>query len=252
MIVRPDRGRLLVVRQTDHMALSGRLAAAWGNDRFPRPEPFDPLIVAAAEHDAGWAEWEAAPKVDPATRRPYQFTDMPVEEHLAFYQRGVNAVASKDVCAGLLVNLHCQGLYNQRFGWAPELTMRRLAPEQELAIRHALAALQAQERDLGRKVRIGLPVLWEQYDLLQVFDLLSLILCMPPVRERRIGPVTVRPVDDAVVTVDPWPFREAELLAEVLARRIADRDYDSDRDLQQELAAAEAVTLRYGVKPAER
>src|SRR3954453_21605891 len=138
MIVRPFQGRRLCVRQTDHMALSGRLAEAWGNDRFARPEPFGPLAVAAAEHDAGWADWEAAPRVDPATRRPYQFTDMPVEEHLAFYQRGVNAVAATDDHAGLLVNLHCQGLYNQRFGWAPEMTMRRLAPDQEAAVRRAI------------------------------------------------------------------------------------------------------------------
>src|SRR5687768_15716681 len=106
MIVRPSNGRLLVVRQTDHMVVSGRLADAWGNDRFTRPEPFDPLAVAAAEHDVGWADWEAAPKVDPATKRPYQFTDMPVEEHLAFYQRGVSTVAANDAHAGLLVNLH--------------------------------------------------------------------------------------------------------------------------------------------------
>ena len=63
MIVRPFRGRLLIVRQTDHMALSGQLADAWGNDHFARPEPFAPLAVAAAEHDAGWAGWEAAPRL---------------------------------------------------------------------------------------------------------------------------------------------------------------------------------------------
>ena len=252
MIVRPDRGRLLLVRQTDHMALSGRLAEAWGNDRFARPEPFGPLIVAAAEHDAGWADWEAAPRVDPATWRPYQFTDLPVEEHLAFYQHGVNAVAAKDVHAGLLVNLHCQGLYNQRFGSAPEMTMSQHTPEQEAAIRRAIVALQAQERELGRRVQIELPVLWEQYDLLQNFDLLSLALCMPPVRERRIGSLTLRPAGDGAVTIDPWPFRQAEIVAELPARRIADRDYSDDKDLRQELAAAEAVTLRYGLKPAGR
>jgi hypothetical protein len=249
MILRTLGGRLLVVRQTDHMALSGELAAAWGNDRFARPEPFGPLVTAAAEHDAGWADWEAAPTVDPATRRPYQFTDLPVAEHLAFYQRGVNAVAARDAHAGLLVNLHCQGLYNQRFGWAPEMTMRRLAPDQEAAVRRAIAALQAQERDLGRRVRIDVPALWEQYDLLQVYDLLSLILCMPPVRERIVGPLTVQPGGEEAVIVDPWPFRDATLTVRVAGRLIADRDYADDDDLQRELAEAEAATLRYNIKP---
>jgi hypothetical protein len=249
MIVRPFHGRLLVVRQTDHMALSGQLAAAWGNDRFPRPEPFAPLVVATAEHDAGWAEWEAAPKADPATRRPFQFTDLPVEEHLAFYQRGVNDVAAKDAHAGLLVNLHCQGLYNQRFGSAPEMTMRRFGPAQEAAIRQAIAALQRQERELGRQVRIDLPTLWEQYDLLQVFDLFSLMLCTPPVTERRTGPVTLRPAGADEVTIEPWPFREPAVPVSVPGRLIADCDYGDDDELRRELAGAEGVTLGYTFRP---
>jgi hypothetical protein len=259
MIVRPFEGGLLTVRQTHHMVLSGRLAEAWGNDRFPRPEPFGPLVVAAAEHDAGWADWEAAPRIDPATKRPCQFTDMPVEEHLAFYRRGVNEVAAKDDHAGLLVNLHCQGLYNQRFGWAPEMTMRRLAPEQEAAVRRAVAALQAQERDLGRRVRLDLPTLWAQYDLLQAFDLLSLYLCMPPVTGREVGPVpsadgpvrlAVRPAGGEEVVVAPWPFRESAVAVGVPGRLIADRDYAGDDDLRRALAAAESVTLRYTLRPA--
>ena len=150
MIVREYQGKLLLVRQTDHMTLSGQLAEVWGNDRFARPVPFGPLVVAAAEHDAGWAAWESAPKVDPATRRPYQFTDLPVEEHLALYREGVNAVAARGAHAGLLVNLHCQGLYNQRFGTTPEMTMRRLAPEQADAVRRALAARTAPGGRSGR------------------------------------------------------------------------------------------------------
>jgi hypothetical protein len=250
---------LLAVRQTDHMAVSGQLAAAWGNDQFGRPVPFGPLVVAAAEHDAGWADWEAAPRIDPATKRPCQFTDMPVEEHLAFYQRGVNEVAARDDHAGLLVNLHCQGLYNQRFGWAPEMTMRRLAAEQEAAVRRAVAALQAQERELGRRVRLDLPTLWAQYDLLQALDLLSLFLCMPPMTERQVGPVpaddgpvrlAVRPAGGEDVTVDPWPFREAAVAVGVPGRLVPDRDYAGDDDLRRALAAAESVTLRYALRPA--
>jgi hypothetical protein len=250
MILRPFRGGLLAVRQTDHMALSGDLAAAWGNETFTRPEPYGPLIIAAAEHDTGWGGWEAAPQVDPFTRRPYQFTDLPVEEHLAFYQRGVNEVAARDAHAGLLVNLHCQGLYNQRFGWAPEMTMRRLAPELEAAVRRAVAALQARERELGKQVSVPVPTLWAQYDLLQVFDVLSLVLCMPPVTERAIGPVTVRPAGAYAVTVRPWPFPETAVTVGVPGRLIGDRDYVNDDDLRRELAGGENTDLRYEMKPA--
>jgi hypothetical protein len=251
MIVRPFDGRLLLVRQTDHMTLSGRLAEAWGNERFSRPEPYDPLVQAAAEHDIGWAQWEAAPKINPATRRPYNFGDLPVDEHLAFYRSGVDQVVESDLHAGLLVNLHCQGLYNSRFGSAPDLTMRNLSIEQDAAIRRTLAGLQAQERVLGRQVTINLPVLWAQYEMLQVFDVVSLVLCMPPFKPLTIGPLTLRPVGENGVAVDPWPFRDSTLTLGVPGRLIADRDYADDDDLRQELARGETANLRYSLKPSK-
>jgi hypothetical protein len=259
MIVRAFGGKLLLVRQTDHMVLSGQLAEAWGNDRFARPEPFAPLVRAAYEHDAGWADWEASPKVDPHTRLPYQFSDMPVEEHLAFYRRGVDAVAAKDAHAGLLVNLHCQGFHNQRFGTAPDLVMRQLPPAQEVALRHALAGLQAQQRTLGLQVGVEEPTLWTQYELLQIYDRLSLYLCMPPQKEAGLGPVPVgvggervalklRPGGGDNVVVTPWPFREPSLVVGVEGRLVPYREYAGDEDFRQELAKAEATILTYSLK----
>lgn len=259
MIVRPFRGRLLVVRQTDHMTVSGRLADAWGNDRFARPEPFGPLALAAAEHDVGWAEWEATPKVDPATRRPYQFTDMPVEEHLNFYQRGVSAVAAKDAHAGLLVNLHCQGFHNQRFGTTPDMPSRQLPHVEAAALRKALVGLQSQQRTLGRRVRVDSATLWTQYELLQIVDRLSLYLCMPLLQETTMGPVpdggataylNLSPsADGSTVAIGPWPFRETAVMTEVVGRLVSDRDYADDDDLRRELAGAEPITLRCELRP---
>jgi hypothetical protein len=249
MIVRPFRGRLLLIRQTDHMALSGRLAEAFGNERFPRPEPYGPLIMAAAEHDLGWAEWEAAPTIDPGTRRPYNFGDLPVEEHLALYRRGVNQVAAKDDHAGLLVNLHCQGLYNLRFGSAPDLTMRNLSIEQDAAIRRTLAGLQRQERELGRQVPIQLSVLWAQYEWLQVFDVLSLVLCMPPLKPVTVGPLSLRSDGADAAAVHPWPFRDPSLPVAVPGRLVADRDYADNEDFRRAYAGAEPVELCYILKP---
>ena len=86
MIVRPFRGRLLVVRQTDHMVVSGRLADAWGNDRFVRPEPFGPLALAAAQHDVGWADWDRAPQLNPDTGLPQSFTEVDQDTRMAIWE----------------------------------------------------------------------------------------------------------------------------------------------------------------------
>ena len=93
MIVRQDGDRLILILQTDHAAISGWLAEHWGNDAFDRPDPFDSVVYAAARHDDGWIPWEKAPKVDPETRLPYQFTDLPIDEHWGFYSTGLAELA---------------------------------------------------------------------------------------------------------------------------------------------------------------
>src|SRR5437660_2960665 len=229
MIVTAAGGQLLLVRQTDHQVLAGQLAEAWGNDHFARPQPFAPLVRAAYEHDNGWHAWEQAPKVDPATRRPYQFTDVPLDEHLAFYRQGIDELAARDAHAGLLVNLHCQGFHNQRFGTMPEAVLKPAPAGTESALRSALAALQAQERVLAERVPLELPTLWAQYKLLQVYDRLSLYLCMPPVKPATLravpaGPdgstveLMLNPDGEGVVTVSPYPFAEEPLRVGVPGR----------------------------------
>jgi Protein of unknown function (DUF3891) len=251
MIVTAADGHLLLVRQTDHQVLSGLLADAWGNERFARPQPFAPLVRAAYEHDNGWHAWEQAPKVDPATRRPYQFTDVPLEEHLAFYRQGIDELATRDPHAGLLVNLHCQGFHNQRFGTMPEAVMTPHPAEREAALKRFMCSLQTHERELGRRISVDTATLWAQYELLQFFDRLSLYLCMPPQKPRELGPVPVgsggdlltlrlTPADEGAVRIAEWPFRSPSLSVRVSARRIPNRAYDSDDDLRRELTRAES------------
>jgi Protein of unknown function (DUF3891) len=184
---------------------------------------------------------------------------VPMGEHLAFYRQGVDAVAARDAHAGLLVNLHCQGFHNRRFGTAPEMVMKQHPPGQESALRRALAALQTQQRELGRRVRVEEPTLWTQYELLQIYDRLSLSLCMPPLKDGDVGPapvgvggelvaLTLRPASEAEVIVEPWPFPDPAVAVSVPGRLVPLRDYDGDEDLRRELAAAEAVTLAYTLR----
>jgi hypothetical protein len=106
MIVQPRDGQLLLIRQTDHAALAGVFAKHWGNADFALPSPRDPVITAAIHHDDGWLLWETAPRMDPSTRRPYQFTDMPLAVHIGFYQAGIEHVLTLAPYAGLLTLMH--------------------------------------------------------------------------------------------------------------------------------------------------
>ena len=203
MIVQPRASQLLLIRQMDHASLSGMLAAHWGNSTFARPEPRASVLLAAAQHDDGWEPWEAQPKVNPATRRPYRFTEMPVEEHLSFYLQGIDRVLQKDLYAGLLVNMHLAGLYRHRYGLDPILGLERFSPEVRLVVQKFLDRLETQQGRLREQLRregtypaatVADAGIWTNYRLLQAFDLLSLFLCMEP-----LGPRVLRqvPVDVA-------------------------------------------------------
>src|SRR5262249_47867687 len=118
--------------------------------------------------------------------------------------------------------------------------------------------LQAQQGGRGGGLRLDESTLWTQYELLQIYDRLSLYLCLPPQAQADLGPVptgaggelvtlALRPGGGDEVVVAPWPFREGWLVVGVAGRLGPLRDYAED-DFRQALAAAEAVTLTYKLR----
>jgi hypothetical protein len=270
MIVQRRAGELLLIRQTDHAALSGVLAEHWGAGDFAWPEPRASVLLAAARHDDGWREWEEAPKVNPATRRPYNFTEMPVGEHFPFYLRGIDGVVRDDRYAGLLVCLHLSGLYRKRYGLDHGPGLERFPPDVRPLVEDYLRQLDDRQRQLWEQLRRDSTVpaeavedvaVWTDYRLLQVYDLFSLYFCTAPLREYTLRHVPVnasrpdteiklRPLGGDALTVDPYPLDIAPLRVTVPARVVADRDYNGDEDLRTTLAASAVEALRFDLRPA--
>src|ERR1041384_4496619 len=107
--------------QTDHADLSAAFARAWAAQLSPS------LVIATERHDDGWAVWEQSPRVD-ADGKPVNFLEVDVRAHLAFYRAGIAAITEEDPDAGLLVSMHGAGIYRQRYGLDPALSLTR-APE---------------------------------------------------------------------------------------------------------------------------
>ena len=266
MIVSRRPEGLLLVRQVDHQEQCGAIAAAWGNARFGRPEPYDPLVAAAAIHDEGWRAWEEAPQVS-ADGAPVDFPHIDRPTHVALYREGIASAAARDPRAGLIVSMHGQGLYEGRMGLDPgPPTPRRERPP---AVQAFLAEQDRVQDDLRRRIGPG-PALdgwaWAGYRLLQTWDVLSLHLTwraqaagrettLPQVPREPGDPgvtLTLRPVDALTATCDPWPFAAGEVPLPVAARVVEDRPYASDADLQEALRAAPWETRAFRVVPPER
>jgi hypothetical protein len=173
----------------------------------------------------------------------------------------------KDRYAGLLVNLHCVGLYNRRYGTDPSLMGRSFSPEEQQVVREFKDRLEAQQGRLRAEMaEAGTPAsfladkhVWTNYKLLQMFDRLSLYLCMPPFKPRPLGPAPVdydgqevefslQPEGGRVVTITPYPFGESPLKVSVEAQLIPQRPYETDQRFCEALAGAEAVTLTFELR----
>jgi hypothetical protein len=258
MIVRPDGNDWLLIRQPDHALLAGELAAQWGNERFAPPEPREPALRAITSHDNGWEEWEAQPRVDPATGIPYAFLNMPVESFLLIWRRGVRRAMAETPYVGLLVGAHGRRLVEGRLARG----------EDPPPVRHDLAEFVAEVRAAQERAKGELA--WDAAAeaqlgandaLLKLCDALSLLFCCGPLvpqtysdapgpsPEARSG-LRVGPIDGRTLGFAPYPFRAPGVEVSVRARRVPQRRYD-DTLLRQTLASASWETLTFGVAPME-
>jgi hypothetical protein len=218
MIVRDRGDDWQVVLQIDHEDLSGALARAWG-DQGAR---HDSLEIAAARHDDGWAVWERAPVIEPESGKPVNFLDVDISSHLAFYRACIAAVTEQDPYAGLLVSMHGAGIYQQRYGRDPALGLSRAAAAQEL-----VDAFVAEQED-GYESRVGeIGVAdderWHDYELLQLYDRLSLYFCMRDVEGDGAEPVelqgyTLELLAPWRVRMSPYPFGDSPSRFELVRR----------------------------------
>lgn len=206
MIVRDLDDAWQVVLQTDHADLSAGLARAW---RAPLPAS---LVIAAERHDDGWAVWEQAPRVD-ADGKPINFLEVDVRSHLAFYRAGIAAITEQDEDAGLLVSMHGAGIYRQRYGLDPGMGLARAAEAQD----EVDAFVAEQEAKFGGEPgdRRG------DYELLQLFDRLSLYFCMRDLESgdaAELQGYRLEPIAPWHVRLTPFPFGEQPVRFTLLRR----------------------------------
>ncbi|HKP18161.1 MAG TPA: DUF3891 family protein [Gaiellaceae bacterium] len=194
MIVRDLGNAWQVVFQTDHADLSAGLARAW------RPAVSPSLLIATERHDDGWSVWEQAPRID-ADGKPVNFLQVDVRSHLAFYRAGIAAITEQDPEAGLLVAMHGAGIYRQRYGLDPGLGLARAEEVKD----EVDAFVAEQEAKFGGDPgeRRG------DYELLQLFDRLSLYFCMRDLdggEEAEVQGYRFEPIAPWHVRMTPFPF----------------------------------------------
>ena len=140
MLKTHTESQIWLIQQHHHAQVSGYLAAHWGGaNGFAKlghyPGAADPVrwrdevVLAIAEHDNGWWEWEAMPQfsaedglpVGLGERAPAVTTELDQWRTGGFdrWRAGIDRLAGPHPYAALLVSLHAYWLYAVEF---PELT----------------------------------------------------------------------------------------------------------------------------------
>jgi len=258
MIRRDYEGGLLLIPQTAHAWISGQLAVRWGNGDFARPDPWDELVMIAAQHDSGWAEWELAPRIHP-DGRPVNFLEMELDEHFAIWQRSVERMQPTSLYGALLISMHAVDLYQRRL----DDTERGDTPAMREKIHDFVEerlAFQEQVRSLlVNHPRYG-PVMEEArimdaLRLLQTWDLLSLLLLMGPLRVYTVEDVPLvpdirteihlSPRDASTLTLKPYPFIEDPFVVHADGRWLAQRSFGHNSLFRQAYGDAELLSVEY-------
>jgi len=264
MIIQEQGDQLILIRQTDHAVLAGHFARALGNKLFSRPEPFESFCLAAAEHDNGWNEWELLPQIDPKTFTPYNFMSIPTEEHIALYQRGIERIVRVDRYAGLLVSMHCSGLYDKTRATMPGFSAKYVRANESHLVTDFLQRLRLQQLRLKVDLRADSltkpyseeQVLQANLQRLEALDRLSLYFCLAPLDGATIDGVPMntngqeadwdlQPTGKNVVSLTPYPFAKDPLPVSILARRVPKRKYADENEFHKVLAQAPYFAINF-------
>jgi hypothetical protein len=237
VILRDALDETIVVTQADHARLAADLLALLrlpGLADHPRRAE---LLAAVADHDNGWWEADAAPRVDPGSGRALDFLAIPPALRLEIWRRGVERFAAERPYASALVAAHFLRLSSGRRD-DPELAaeLARLARRRE----ELLADAARSAAELAGDDR------W-----LALADDLSLAVCAGDAAfVRQPGWRAAVAADGAAVELRLDPFPLAGASRRVLrARRIARRRFTTDGELGRALAAARWEEIPVRVVP---
>lgn len=256
MILREADDGLILIRQTEHARVCGVLARAWGNADFASVEPAERVAEAAAEHDNGWREWEDAPTYNPETGRPFTYIDIPIEQHLKIYRRGIARAIDRHPYVGLLVSLHGSLLYSR---FRPDQPGTSGFLDEQARIREDLRS--RLRRDPELRADTDDTTITTNRDLLFGWDALSLFLCHGrawmealAVPHDYVGGRTRLRVEggDAGWSVSPYPFGSAPLELSIAALRVEAPHFPNEAAMRRGLERAREIRLRLRIQGGQR
>ena len=253
----PEGEPHFVITMSEHTALAGQFARAFGNDRFEAVEPRDEMIYLVDHHDHGWVDLDGEAPLDPKSRLPYNLVETPLNLIAPTSKQSPDFNTKHHPYCGLLSSMHSWGLYNGRYGLSDKVVILDMGDEAQATLKPFLdGELARQEQlkeelaqDSGAAAWIEEKHLFQNYKQLQFFDTLALYFnrVHADAREQAAFPhipvnadedvtITLRPAGNGVYELSPYPFSTDRLEVSFEGRWLAPLAGDDD-DLKSVLDA---------------
>ena len=187
----------------------------------------DTILFAIEEHDNGWQEEDASPRVNPVTGDVVDFMTAPAEVRQRVWPRAVARLAANPWAAALVAQ-HAITIYD-----------RHQRDSEWLAF---FQQMQSARDEIVRASGVPLADFMADYAFVRLADLISLTFCTGWTDEQHIGQWRIQRSGDRVV-VTPDPFAGAEIDMSVRMREVRDEVFPSDSALRQALEKATMATL---------
>ena len=240
MIVTERDDALLLITQPDHAALAGSLMALWRGDGLPNHPHRGELLLAIREHDNGWREVDAAPRVNTETGRPLAFHELSHEDRIGLWRRGVRRYAVERPFAAQLILRHALAIHQPYWD-----------SEDWGEFRGELAEL---ELELRERSPVAPSLVESSYRFVEFADTLALGACGALGAhhgKESIGGGYRFEVEFGRIGLAPFPLAGATTLG-VAYRELPKGPFDSAAGLGAELAAATWRRLPVRIGPQEK
>jgi len=255
-----------LVTHPDHARLAGAIAAHWGNDLFPAPEPRANVLLGVNTHDDGWALRDASPSITRQGKpsafsvelvgKYSAFEEIDLQDYLNVRERAVAEVAAKDAYAALLVSKHTYNLLTARAN-------RSTISFDQLPLLDAFLDRQrAFQSDLFAAIRSNPAftapdtcdaTIEDHFRLLQACDNMSLLACVnyaapatllhPLPTATSHQEIAVIPLGERTFRLTPWPLDHERITIDFPARHVTGKIFTTSAELAELVAAAPIETL---------
>jgi hypothetical protein len=248
-----SEGKLTLVYQRDHAAMSARAAEAWIRPGFLSPSLWACFVEAVRTHDDGWEEEEQRPFLD-ENGRPHDFKTVPAAIHIPVWRQSLEKSRKRNPYVTLLVASHGHRLYTH-------FPAKATAEDQQLSddfLRELERVEDTERLRLAYDERTAATAknLTRARKLLGFLDGLSLMLLGAlPLNERtgslcfgdRESPLQLQKKDNTL-WIRPWPFSRSPVTLETTSRQIEDRRYADADALAAAIADAPRNRLRWTLR----